>query len=75
MYESINRDHPDNVECLRYLVTICKDLGKKEYYEYSKQLKQLEMRYGGMQNYGAPTGYDNAPQMNAQPTSFEPPPQ
>lgn len=33
------------------------------------------MRYGGMQNYGAPTGYDNAPQMNAQPTSFEPPPQ
>jgi hypothetical protein len=24
------------------LVTICKDLGKKEYYEYSKQLKKLE---------------------------------
>jgi len=48
MYEAIHKDHPDNVECLRYLVTICKDLGKKEYYEYSKILKQIEMRYGGM---------------------------
>lgn len=36
MYENIHRDHPDNIECLRYLVTICKDLGKKEYVEYSK---------------------------------------
>ena len=33
------------------------------------------MRYGGMQNYGAPTGYDAPAQNNAQPTSFEPPPQ
>jgi len=58
MYESINREHPDNVECLRYLVTICKDLGKKEYYEYSKILKQIEMRYGGA--YQNPT-YEAAP--------------
>lgn len=46
MYENIHKDHPDNIECLRYLVTICKDLGKKEYVEYSKQLKQYEMRFG-----------------------------
>jgi len=42
LYEDINEKNPDNIECLRYLVTICKDLGKKEYYEYSKQLAKLE---------------------------------
>lgn len=75
MYEAIHRDHPDNIECLRYLVTICKDLGKKEYYEYSKMLKQIEMRYGGMnQQYQNPT-YDAGPQQNQMPANFEPPPQ
>lgn len=75
MYETIHRDHPDNIECLRYLVTICKDLGKKEYYEYSKMLKQIEMRYGGMnQGYQNPT-YDANPQQNQMPANFEPPPQ
>ena len=43
MYEAIHKDHPDNIECLRYLVTICKDLGKKD---YSQKLKQYEMRFG-----------------------------
>ena len=42
LYEEINDQHPDNIECLRYLVNLCKDLGKKEYIEYSKQLKNLE---------------------------------
>lgn len=41
MYEEIIQDHPDNIECLRYLVTICKELGYK-YDHYSLQLKKLE---------------------------------
>ena len=61
MYEAIHKEHPDNVECLRYLVTICKDLGKKEYYEYSKQLKTIEMRYGGNQGYNAYASMDTNP--------------
>lgn len=61
LYEDINKKNPDNIECLRYLVTICKDLGKKEYYEYSKQLKKLErtqdQRAGMMQMTNQ--GYDD----------------
>lgn len=28
-YKEIHRSHPENVECLRYLVHICTDLGRK----------------------------------------------
>ncbi|KAH8058204.1 hypothetical protein JL722_6055 [Aureococcus anophagefferens] len=27
LYEKVHAEHPENVECLRYLVAICKDLG------------------------------------------------
>ena len=30
IYRMIHADFPDNVECLRYLVHICDDLGKKD---------------------------------------------
>ena len=61
LYEDINQKNPDNIECLRYLVTICKDLGKKEYYEYSKQLKKLERSADNRPGMGGITsqGYDN----------------
>lgn len=29
LYEQIHQDYPDNLECLRYLVAICKDLGQR----------------------------------------------
>ena len=29
LYEDIHREYPENLECLRYLVAICKDLGMK----------------------------------------------
>lgn len=72
LYEDINEKNPDNIECLRYLVTICKDLGKKEYYEYSKQLMKLErtqdQRPGMMTNqaYGGDynMGLSNQPSMD-----------
>jgi len=41
LYQEINGDYPENLECLRYLVMICKDLGLK-YDNYSVQLKKLE---------------------------------
>ncbi|KAH9111406.1 hypothetical protein LEN26_013485 [Aphanomyces euteiches] len=41
LYEQIHHDYPDNLECLRYLVAICKDLGQK--YEHHQQaLAKLE---------------------------------
>ncbi|OQR98053.1 Intraflagellar Transport Protein 88 [Achlya hypogyna] len=41
LYEQIHRDYPENLECLRYLVAICKDLGQK--YEHHQQaLAKLE---------------------------------
>eukprot|EP00939_MAST-03C_sp_MAST-3C-sp1_P001545 g1545.t1 len=43
LYEAINRDYPENLECLRYLVTICKDLGMK-YDHYQRALVTLERR-------------------------------
>jgi intraflagellar transport protein 88 len=63
LYESIHEKNPDNIECLRYLVTICKDLGKKEYYEYSKKLGKLERfqdgRTGMMGGMTQAQGYDD----------------
>lgn len=29
LYEQIHHDYPENLECLRYLVAICKDLGQR----------------------------------------------
>ena len=39
----IHADFPDNVECLRYLVHICDDLGKKDQvHEYVVKLRKAE---------------------------------
>merc|ERR1711907_830049 len=29
-YQAIHRDHPDNVECLKYMVQCCERMGMKE---------------------------------------------
>ncbi|GFY44727.1 intraflagellar transport protein 88 homolog [Trichonephila inaurata madagascariensis] len=41
-YKSIHRKFPDDVECLRFLVRLCTDLGLKEATEYSNKLKKAE---------------------------------
>merc|ERR1719487_1128226 len=41
LYEEIHEDYPNNLECLRYLVAICKDLGH-HYDHYQKKLSKLE---------------------------------
>jgi len=43
IYRMIHADFPDNVECLRYLVHICDDLGKKDQvHEYVVKLRKAE---------------------------------
>jgi hypothetical protein len=41
LYEEIHVSHPDNVECLRYLVALCKDLGRRSD-QYEGKLLRLE---------------------------------
>jgi intraflagellar transport protein 88 len=43
IYRLIHSDFPDNIECLRYLVHICDDLGKKDQvHEYVVKLRKAE---------------------------------
>jgi len=43
IYRAIHSDYPDNIECLRYLVHICDDLGKKDQvHEYVVKLRKAE---------------------------------
>ncbi|XRB08642.1 intraflagellar transport protein 88 [Pycnococcus provasolii] len=42
-YRDIHKHHPHNVECLRYLVHLCTDLGlKEEVHEYVVKLRKAE---------------------------------
>jgi len=41
LYEQIHKEYPENVECLRYLVALCKDMGLP-YDQYQGKLGALE---------------------------------
>eukprot|EP00798_Chlamydomonas_sp_ICE-L_P011789 gene11790-14911_t len=42
-YKEINESHPDNVECLRYLVHLCTELGRRDdAQEYMNRLRKAE---------------------------------
>ncbi|KAL7385177.1 hypothetical protein ABVT39_017044 [Epinephelus coioides] len=41
-YKDIHRKFPENVEGLRFLVRLCKDMGLKEVQEYADKLKKVE---------------------------------
>ncbi|XP_040004866.1 intraflagellar transport protein 88 homolog isoform X2 [Xiphias gladius] len=41
-YKDIHRKFPENVECLRFLVRLCTDMGLKEIQEYATKLKKVE---------------------------------
>ena len=48
MYEDIHRRNPDNLECLRYLVHLCKDSGLiDEANEWFKKFKRIESKLEG----------------------------
>ncbi|XP_056633007.1 intraflagellar transport protein 88 homolog [Diorhabda sublineata] len=42
LYQEIHRQFPENLECLRFLVRLCGDLGMREAQEYLMELKKLE---------------------------------
>ncbi|KAG8000882.1 Intraflagellar transport protein 88-like protein [Nibea albiflora] len=41
-YKDIHRKFPENIECLRFLVRLCTDMGLKEVQEYATKLKKVE---------------------------------
>ncbi|KAM9263259.1 LOW QUALITY PROTEIN: intraflagellar transport protein 88 homolog [Cariama cristata] len=41
-YKVIHRKFPENVECLRFLVRLCTDMGLKEVQEYMTKLEKVE---------------------------------
>ncbi|KAJ8409908.1 hypothetical protein AAFF_G00209490 [Aldrovandia affinis] len=41
-YTNIHRKFPESVECLRFLVRLCSDMGLKEVQEYATKLKKVE---------------------------------
>ena len=41
-YKETHKKFPDSVECLKFLVKLCSDLGLKESQEYSLKLKKAE---------------------------------
>lgn len=43
IYQEVHRKEPENIECLRYIVQICNDLGlKQEVDEYATKLRRAE---------------------------------
>lgn len=42
MYQRVHALHPDNAECLRFLVRLCTELGMREAQDYVLELKRLE---------------------------------
>ncbi|XP_071591483.1 intraflagellar transport protein 88 homolog isoform X3 [Heliangelus exortis] len=41
-YKVIHKKFPENIECLRFLVRLCKDMGMTEVQEYQTKLKKVE---------------------------------
>merc|ERR1719161_2174207 len=41
LYEEIHHSHPNDIECVRYLITICKEM-KQKYDHYALHLRKLE---------------------------------
>ncbi|CAH1961917.1 unnamed protein product [Acanthoscelides obtectus] len=42
LYQEIHKQFPENVECLKFLVRLCTDLGMREAQDYIAELKRLE---------------------------------
>jgi len=58
IYEEIYAEYPDNIECLRFLVQLCKELGLP-FEEYAGQLRQLERQLEAVEaRYPFNQGFD-----------------
>ncbi len=53
LYKQIIKQEPDNIECLRYLCIICKDMNDPAWEDYNRALKKAERE---LQQKGGPTG-------------------
>ena len=42
IYQAIYQEYPDNIECLRFLVLLCKDMGL-DFEEYARELRRVEL--------------------------------
>jgi intraflagellar transport protein 88 len=82
LYEEIHHAHPNDIECVRYLITICKEM-KQKYDHYAAHLRKLERiqeqaQGGGMGTVSALQGDEGMdPPMGMgghvpRPGSFEP---
>jgi len=69
LYKKIHALHPENAECLRYLIAICKDLGH-QHAEYQAKLARLEPNAG----QETPTYQQNPPPQQQDFRSFSSPP-
>eukprot|EP00747_Dinoflagellata_sp_TGD_P023665 gnl/TRDRNA2_/TRDRNA2_129987_c1_seq1.p1 gnl/TRDRNA2_/TRDRNA2_129987_c1~~gnl/TRDRNA2_/TRDRNA2_129987_c1_seq1.p1 ORF type:complete len:667 (+),score=164.88 gnl/TRDRNA2_/TRDRNA2_129987_c1_seq1:1-2001(+) len=57
LYEDIHAAYPNDIECVKYLITICKDMGQK-YEHYAMHLRKLERM---QEQTGGNAGPSNAP--------------
>ena len=75
MYEDIHRRYPENMECLRYLVHLCKDSGLvDEANDWFKRVKQLEKKLEA-EKTGLPTSLSGSQLQDAPGPSTSPSPQ
>jgi intraflagellar transport protein 88 len=51
LYEDIHHSHPNDIECVRYLITICKEM-KQNYDHYANHLRKLERAQEQQANQG-----------------------
>ena len=65
IYQAIYQEYPDNIECLRFLVLLCKDMGL-DYEEYAKELRRVELENEDLNGYGIENEQVNPPQEEAQ---------
>ncbi|CAJ1338454.1 unnamed protein product, partial [Effrenium voratum] len=64
LYEDIHKSHPNDIECVRYLITICKEM-KQKYDHYAAHLRKLERlqeaQNGRPMATGQSQGLDDSP--------------
>ncbi|XP_014211736.1 intraflagellar transport protein 88 homolog isoform X2 [Copidosoma floridanum] len=52
-YEDIHQHFPDNIECLKFLVKLCCDMGLKEAQGYTIELRKLEKAHENRERHGS----------------------
>ncbi|XP_011499901.1 PREDICTED: intraflagellar transport protein 88 homolog [Ceratosolen solmsi marchali] len=65
-YQDIHKKFPDNIECLKFLIRLCNDLGLKEAQTYAIELRKLEKTKENKDGHGSgKAGTSNSRQSNS----------